>query len=191
MRALTPRESRLVAVGLLVAVVVGFLGLVVQPLVEGFVARAEERADLQAEYARNARVLDGAAGWRAAAARQAETAPAFALVAEDTSTASEALRALLGEVFGQPGSQIRNIGEQAAPRPGWAGAGVEAEMAQPQLYEGLLRLAREHPAVVVDGLSIAVLRNDDVGAVPRLSVRMEVSAPVALRPADGAPAPGN
>ncbi|PWR24641.1 type II secretion system protein GspM [Zavarzinia aquatilis] len=191
MRRLNPRESRLVALGLLIAVVVGILGLVVQPLAEGFVARAEERADLEAEYARNARVLDGAAGWRAAAARQAETAPAFALAAEDASGATEALRSLLAEVFGQPGSQIRNVGEQAAPRPGWAGAGLEAEMAQPQLYEGLLRLARDNPAVVIDGLSIAVLRNDDVGAAPRLSVRMEVSAPVTLRPADGAPAPGN
>ena len=186
MRALTPRESRLVATGLLVAAVVGVLGLVVQPLAEGFVARAEERADLEAEYARNARVLDGAAGWRAAATRQAETAPAFALAAADASGATEALRTLLSEVFGQPGSQIRNVGEQAAPRPGWAGAGLEAEMAQPQLYAGLLRLARDHPAVVIDGLSIAALHNGDIGAAPRLSVRMEVSAPVVLRPADGA-----
>ncbi|MCW0182023.1 type II secretion system protein GspM [Zavarzinia sp.] len=188
MRALSARESRLVAIGLLVAVLLGILGLVVQPLAEGFLSRAEERADLEAEYQRNARLLDGAAGWRAAAARQAETAPSFTLAAEDMPAATENLRGLLGEVFTEAGSQVRTVSEQAAPRPGWAGAGLEAEMALPQLHDALSRLAREHPPVIVDGISVTTLRNDDIGAAPRISVRIEVSAPTALRPAEGAPA---
>lgn len=181
MRGLTPRESRLVALGLLVGAVTLVYGLIVQPLIDGFADRATEHEELTAEYRRGGRVLDGAAGWRAAAAAQTESAPRFALLAEDAPAAAQQLRDLLEASFTGAGAKIRSSGERPAPRPDWVGAGLELEASQPQVHEALQNLAAEHPQVVVDMLSLAALRNDDVGAVPRLAVRLEVSAPVSIR----------
>jgi len=59
MRPLQPRERQIVAVGILILVIaIVWFGLV-QPIIGGFISRAEERNDLLAAYQRNERVLTG------------------------------------------------------------------------------------------------------------------------------------
>ncbi|HEY5046412.1 MAG TPA: hypothetical protein VII49_00140, partial [Rhizomicrobium sp.] len=59
MRQLAPRESRMVAVGILVAAIAGGWLLLVNPVVEGFSDRANARQTLLETYARNQRILSG------------------------------------------------------------------------------------------------------------------------------------
>lgn len=192
MKSLSPRERRLVALGILVALIVGVLGLVVQPIADGFIERAAEREDLLAEYERNARVLDGTAAWRELAGRQAGDAATFALIAEDGPGAVSALQSRLGDVLSQEGATVRSVGERDAMRPDWVRVGAEVEMTLSQLYRSLERLEREDPYVLVESLAIAADRTTAIGEPSRLSVRLEIAAPIVVRPPqDGDPAGGN
>ncbi len=70
MNPLNPREKRIVAIGILVAVIaIAWVGII-SPLAEGFMARAAERHELLNIYARNQRVLEGIPVWRAQASAQ-------------------------------------------------------------------------------------------------------------------------
>ncbi|MFK9781021.1 hypothetical protein ACJEM9_24915, partial [Escherichia coli] len=57
MRALSPREARLVAVLILIALIALVQGLVIGPIISGFAARSAERADLTLRYAANDRMI--------------------------------------------------------------------------------------------------------------------------------------
>lgn len=190
MKPLSPRERRLIALGLAVAAIVLVQGFVVQPIVEGFVDRASAREELEAEYQRNARILDGAVAWRELASRQAETMPNFALVADDAPSALNILQTRLSDVLSQEGGTIRSVGEREASRADRVGVGADAEMTLPQLFRSLARLEHEDPYVLVDSLAIAAVREGGTDGAIRLSVRLEISAPILVRPPEAGEAPG-
>ncbi|MEI9932269.1 MAG: type II secretion system protein GspM [Rhizomicrobium sp.] len=57
MRPLEPRERQIVALGILVlALVIVWFGLI-QPVIGGFIGRAQERSELTGTYKRNAHIL--------------------------------------------------------------------------------------------------------------------------------------
>ncbi len=187
MKTLSSRERRLVALGLALAVVVLVADGVVWPLIDGFVGRAAEREQLQNEFRRNSRIIESAATWRDQAGRQAQSAGQFALLGDDRATAVEALASQLRDIATDVGGVVHAIAERDAGAPDRIGVTADAEFTMPQVYSCLSRLAHEGPYVLVE--SFAVTAGPPAAGGPvRLAVRLEVSAPVVLRPGPGAPA---
>ena len=181
MRALLPRERKLVAIGLLVVVfAVLWLG-VLSPLVSGFVERADERESLLMLYARNQRVLAGIPVWRAQAEEQRATASKFELTAPTEPLAAEALKSRLSKLTDDVGGTVEAVQDVQEDVPtGWIRVRADLQLTDGQLYKCLARLESEEPYVVVEYLSIAADRAFTTGHLGPMGVRIEVSAPVRL-----------
>lgn len=181
MRRLSPREARLLAIALLIGVIAIIGGLGIAPIVVGFVERAQDRADLESQYRHYARLLGGAATWRDLASRQAAGAGAFALVADSAAAAATALQSRLNDALAQDGGTVTAIAERESADPNWVRIGADAELTLPQLYHSLVRLEGEEPHVVVEAL--AVTAGAAPGGTGPLAIRIEIAAPVLVRPA--------
>jgi general secretion pathway protein M len=173
MTRLTPRERKLVAVGLLVlAVAVIWLGLIA-PVVGGFARRAVERRELISTYERNQRLLAAAPGWRVQAEMLKRTSAAYAISAASQGQAQELLDQRLMASTTHDGGRMPVVQDLQGDLPsGWIGARADAQLTLPQLIASLRRLENEEPYVVVQHLSISA------GQVPSgpLDVRLEVMA---------------
>ncbi|MDD3447122.1 MAG: type II secretion system protein GspM [Zavarzinia sp.] len=178
MKPMTARDSRVLALGLLAGFAILILGLVVVPVVDGFLSRRAERADLEAEVEASARLLAGAAAWRARAEAQAADAPRFALDAEDAVTATSLFQAQVAEMLQEEGGELTAL-EQPSAAPDTIRLTIEAEMTLSQLYACLSRLEREASYALVETLAVRAL---DAGAEPRLAVRLGLSAVVRIQP---------
>jgi general secretion pathway protein M len=181
MNRLNPRESRLLALGLLVALLaVIWLGLI-SPLIQGFVARDSVRKSLIATYQRNQRLLDAIPVLRAQAEAQKKTVGAYAILAPSQVEAQEILKqrlagALTADVASPP--QVQDL--QSDLPTGWIGARADAQLTPEQLNASLRRLESEEPYVVVEYLSINADSAFRTGHAGPLDVRLEISA--AFRP---------
>jgi hypothetical protein len=170
---MNPRERRFVAIGILIAAVAGAWLLVIDPVVGGFVDRAAEREELSDRFARNERLISGAALWRAQARTQAETADGFAIAAPTEALAVETLKARVKQQMG-PVTAVTAIDHA---RPGWVRVRAQLNLTLQQLYTGLRRLESSEPYVVVDHLSVGADRALQTGQSSELAVRIEVAAP--------------
>jgi hypothetical protein len=179
MRPLAQRERRLVALGILFALVaVVVLGVIV-PIVGGMTARALERGDLVATYVRNQRVLAGIPVWRAQAVQQKETAAKFAIVAPTEPLAAELLKQRINRMANEEGGNVQTISEVQGDVPeGWVKVRADLQLTIGQLYKSLARLESEAPYVVVGYLSVAADRAQKTGHAAPMDVRIEVSVPV-------------
>jgi type II secretory pathway component PulM len=179
MRPLSQRESRIVAVGLLlVALAAVWFGLL-QPLVGGFFDRADTRAMLRETYARNQRVLAGISAWREKADEQKASASRFAIVAQTETLAAELLKQRLNKLATDEGGAVQAISTiQGDAAPGWVRVRADLQLTMGQLNKSLVRLEREAPYVVVGYLSVAADRAAKSGHLATMDVRIEVSAPV-------------
>src|ERR1700731_2874418 len=92
MRTLSARESRLLAIGILVAVIAVVWLLLVNTVVEGFSDRAETRTTLLDTYVRNQRILSGISVWKAQLEEQRQSAGQFAITAPTEALAAEQLK---------------------------------------------------------------------------------------------------
>ena len=182
MRPLQPRERQIVAIAILVLVVlVAWFGLV-QPVIGGFVARAEERTDLLAAYQRNERVLAGIASWRGEADQQDDSESDYAIVAPTQALAAEDLKQRLSRLATAVGGTVQATSELPAEAPdGWVRVRVDMQLTMSQLYRGLERLENEAPYVVVGYVSVVADRARQTGHLATMDVRVEVSAPVRIR----------
>src|SRR5579862_9311314 len=177
MKPLTPRERRLVAIGLLVAVFAALWLGVLNPLIGGFVDRASERQSLLALYNRNARALAGIPVWREQAEDQRATAAKFALTAPTEALAAEALKSRLGKLADDVGGAVQAVQEVQEDVPaGWIRVRADLQLTDGQLYKCLARLESEEPYVVVEHLSIAADHALETGHMGPMAVRIEVSA---------------
>ena len=179
MRPLQPRERRLTAIGVLVAVIAGiWLGLV-SPLIGGFVGRANERRALLGAYQRNQRVLAGIPVWRRQAEDQRRTAAAYAIVAPSPALAAEDLKSRIAKVASEQGGVVRSVEVLQGDTPsGSVRVRADLQLTMTQLYAGLKRLETEDNYVVIDYLSIAADRALQTGRLAPMDVRLELSAPV-------------
>ena len=179
MRPLQPRERQIVAVGILILVVaIVWFGLV-QPIIGGFIARAEERSDLLAAYQRNERVLTGIAVWRTKADEQKDTQAQYAIVAPTKVLAVENLKQRLNRTVANVGGTVQAISELPAQAPeGWVRVRVDLQLTMSQLYKSLNRLENEAPYVVVGYVSVVADRAVQTGHLATMDVRLEISAPV-------------
>jgi general secretion pathway protein M len=186
MRPLSPRESRLVAVLLLVAVVaVVWLGIAA-PLIGGFQARSAERARLLKTFESNRRLVASVGVWSQAAQRQRADAGRFSLAAPTETLAAEAMKARLQKLAADEGYTITAIQDLAADSPpGQVRIRADAQLTLTQLCDSVRRLETEGAYVVVDFLSISADRALQSGRAAPLDIRLELSAD--YRPAPGRP----
>jgi len=181
MRALSARERRLVAVGLLIAVIAVIVLGVFVPIVGGFALRAEERSDLISTYTRNQRVLAGIPTWRAQAEQQKEDEGQFAIAAPTEALAAEQLKSRITQMTNNEGGTVKTISEIQGDVPeGWVKVRADLQLTMGQLYKSLSRLESEAPYVVVGYLSVAAEQAAQTGRLGPMEVRIEVSAPVRL-----------
>jgi hypothetical protein len=179
MRPLAQRERRLIALGVLLAVVaVVVLGVIV-PVFGGMAARALERGDLVATYQRNQRVLAGIPVWRAQAVEQKSTASKFAIIAPTQALAAEMLKQRINRMTNEEGGSVQTVSEVQGDTPeGWVKVRADLQLTMAQLYKSLARLESEAPYVVVGYLSVAADRAQKSGHAAPMDVRVEVSSPV-------------
>jgi type II secretory pathway component PulM len=181
MRPLAQRERRLIALGVLFALVaVVVLGIIV-PLVGGMAERAITRSELVATYVRNQRVLAGIPVWRAQAVEQKSNSEKFAIVAPTEALAAEMLKQRINRMTNEEGGAVQTISEIQGDAPeGWVRVRADLQLTMGQLYKSLARLESEAPYVVVGYLSVAADRASKTGHAAPMDVRIEVSAPVRL-----------
>ena len=181
MRPLAPAERRLLAVGILIALVGVVLLGVIALVIAGMASRAEERRELIATYVRNQRVMAGIPIWRAQAVQQKSTAANFAIVAPTGALAAEMLKQRITRMTNEEGGAVDTISEIQGDVPeGWVRVRADLQLTMSQLYKSLTRLESEAPYVVVGYVSVAAERASKTGHAAPMDVRIEISAPVRL-----------
>ena len=164
MRPLEPRERQMVAVGILVLIIVTVWFGLVQPVIGGFIAHAEERSDLLAAYQRNERVLAGISVWRSKADEQKDTEAQYAIVAPTKVLAAENLKQRLNRMVSAVGGTVQAVSELPAQAPeGWVRVRIDLQLTMSQLYKSLNRLENEAPYVVVGYVSVVADRAVQTG----------------------------
>ena len=180
MRPLEPRERKVVAVAILLAALVVAWYALVNPLLVGFIDRAEERSELLATYQKNQRVLAGIANWREEADQQSATQSQYAIVAPTKVLAAENLKQRLNRLANMVGGSVQTVSELPAESDGWVRVRADMQLTMSQLYKSLSRLENEAPYVVVGYVSVVADRAVQTGHLATMDVRIEVSAPVRI-----------
>jgi hypothetical protein len=181
MNRLTPRERRLLALGLLVLVLAAAWVLVAQPLLAGFAARNEQRRQLVADYAHDQRLIDAIPAWRAQSERQKQSARSFELAAPSQVQAQEMLKQRLTSTLTAQGAAAPTVQDATADLPaGWVGARADAQLTLAQFVAGIRQIESDTPYVVVEYVSINADQAFQTGHAGPLEVRLEVSAPFRL-----------
>lgn len=177
MRALSPREARLVAVLILIALIALVQGLVIGPIISGFAARSAERADLTLRYAANDRMIAAIPRLRRQAQARNAALAGFALHAPDHATATQLLRERLQGQVAAVGGDFRGA-EDLSAATGTAACRVRARLTSEQLYRLLALAQNARPALVITSLVIGA---DDALVTARaatLDVQLDASIPV-------------
>lgn len=154
MRAMSPRERRLVAIGLLVLAVALVQLLVIAPILNGFAERQATRERLLLEYQHNARAIASIPRIRRQAERGKDTVARFALAAASPEQAHQRLRERIERVVTEVGGEFE-AGEDADAPAGWVGVRTSARLTLDQLTRALARLQDEPPWLVVTALDIS------------------------------------
>ncbi len=181
MRTLSPREHRLIAIAILLGLVaVAWLGIV-SPLLGGFLERADQRATLETDYARNARIIDSIRIWKHQALAQERDAARYALVAPNAALAVQLLQSRVVGTVKAVGGTVTGSRPQETTTAGTVRVGADAELTLAQLVECLKRLENGEPYVVVEYFSVGADRAFQTGHLAPMAVRLRLSA--SYRPA--------
>lgn len=183
LRPLAPRERKLIALLILLALVALVIAVIVTPVLDGFAARAQQRAELGHAYRANEARIAALGAMEAAALDQDLTLRSRLLVAPDADDAGEALREAIEAAAHDTGVQV-TASEAGVAGPaggatiaGWARASLEGTMSHAQLDALLIRLNRLEPPLVIDNLTV----NADDALIhftsDQIHARIEVSAP--------------
>lgn len=174
-RSMSRRESRLVAILILVsAIALIWLGIVA-PIMDGFADRAQQRTRLAGVYASNTRLIASISRLRVQAERQRRDRDKIRILAPDAATAGELLKARLSDVASAVAGQIRSVQDVEA-ESGWIGASIEARLTLPQLIGFLDRLRNQTPMLVMTSMSVSADRAASSSQPDNLDVHIEVAA---------------
>jgi hypothetical protein len=173
----SPRERRLVALLILVAVVALAWLLLVAPLIAGFGERAQRREALALHYAHNLRTIGAIPRLRRQAEKQREATRAYVLPAADVEAGRELVKARLRQAVEANGGEYRE-GADAEGRPGWARASASARLTLPQLVAVLTRVRGDAPYLVTEALTVAADEAVVTGRATTLDVTIDASAPL-------------
>lgn len=176
MRTLSPRERKLVAVLILVAVIALVLTVLIGPVVSGFSDRATRREALVQTFQTNDQRIASVNALQAEAERQEGQMQALFMAAPDAEAAGEALRERIEAAAQAQGADIKSS-EAVPAEAGWARAAVDARMSHAQFTGLLARLNALKPALAVE--TVTVIADDALTNYKSdlLDVRLEASAP--------------
>ena len=177
MRRLSQRESRLLALGILLALVALVWLLVVAPIASGFAARQEERQGLLLTYARNQRAIQSVAVFRRQADAQRRTVGRFAIVAPTPLLATDLLRERISRTVSQAGGKLIAVEDMGAGAPpGWIKARADMRLTLPQFAAVARRLQNEEPYLAIDYASISANEAAQTRRLSPMDIRLEISA---------------
>lgn len=179
-RPISARERRLVALLILMALLALAWFLVAKPVLDGFAARSDRRAQLALRYAHNQQVIGAIPRLRRHAEAQRAAIRGFAIEMRSTEAGREWLKQRLQRAVERAGGEFREAGD-AEGRPGWARARASARMTQPQLVALLNQLQNDPPWLVVETLTIG--SNDALVTGQSSSMDVQVEASIPLRTA--------
>lgn len=174
MTAWSPRERRLVAVALLVALLALLLYGVILPLVDGFGSRAEARAVLLETYARDERAVVQIASVRRAAEAQRRDAARFRLEGDSAVPAADRLKERLAAAITATGGDLRSVEDLAAAKNSIR-VRANARLTTAQLAEMLAAVQRGEPLLIVENLNVTADQALQSGRSAPMDVRLEVS----------------
>jgi Type II secretion system (T2SS), protein M subtype b len=178
-RTLSPREARLVAILILLAVIGAFWLLVVGPFLRGFAERAAERAELAARVAANDRMIAAVPRLRTAAEARKRALGAVIQIAPDTATASGVLRDRLQAALVATGGSFRGAEDLPGTR-GRVSCRLRARLSPDQLNRFLVLAQNARPAIIVTSLVLSGEEALVTGRTSELDVQLEASLPVRL-----------
>lgn len=177
MRALAPRERRIVALGLLAGVLALVWLALISPVLDGFDARARRREELLAQYQANQRLLAAMPGLTRTATEQRRTAALYQITAPSAGVAAEALKQRLASTLAAAGGTVGAVQQVQAGAPaGWVSVRADAQISLTQLVASIRQLENEAPYVVVQYISVGADRAASSGHAAPLDVRLQVSA---------------
>jgi hypothetical protein len=179
---MSPRERRLVALLVLVAMIALADLAVIAPIADGFADRARQREDLQARYYANDRIIAAIPRLRRQAEAQNKLLDHFALAAPDAGTASDMLREKLQAAVTAAGGDFRG-GEDMPPLPGSVATRVSARLSSAQLFTLLAQVQNAHPLITITALGVGADDALVTGQAATLDVRLEASVPYHPAPA--------
>ncbi|MEH0196562.1 type II secretion system protein GspM [Caulobacter sp. CCNWLY153] len=184
MKPMTPRERKILALGLLAAAIALAWLLIVAPLLHGFDERRQRRETMLADWRRNERLIASVPALRDAALEQRRSARLYHVTAPSTAAAAAALKQRLGAALTESGGAVTALQEvRTNLPPGSVGAGADAQITLTQLDQSLRRLQDEPPYLVVEYVMVGADRSLQSGRSEPLEVRIEVSALVRVAPA--------
>lgn len=175
MNRLSARERRLVALGLLVALLSLLWLAVIGPLLAGFEARRLERETLAARFAGGERIIATMRVSRAQARAQRRTQAIYAIEAATPALAAEALRErVVGAVRAAGG--VVGVAQETQAAPGWVRVRADLQLGIDELDRALRSIEGRPPYVVVEALSVVSDRALISARADTLDVRLEVAA---------------
>ena len=180
MRPISSRERKLVAIGLLVALIAAVQLGIVAPILDGFAARAARREELLLRYQHNERTIASIARLRRKAERQGAELGRFTLSAATAELAGELLKERLQRTIESAGGEFRSSDEVTAPT-GWIRARADCELTLDQMTRLLRQLQNEPPYLVVESLTVSADKALLSGQPGPMDVRIEAAIP--YRPA--------
>ncbi len=174
--SLSQRERRLVAVLILLALLALLVRGIVLPIADGFAVRAADRARLEFDYARNARLIGSAPRLARLAERQKRDLAAFVMTAPSISVAGDALQERLQAVVEAAGGEFR-AGETLVRDADQVAVRIEARLTQAQLLECLAALQNSPPWLAIDAIGVSATSALTSSTPGPMDVRIDVSVP--------------
>ena len=176
MRQLSRRESRLIALLILIATIALVYFVLAVPVISSFSASAEKRKELALHYAANKRIIDSIPRLRVTAQEHNRMASDYILTAADAGNAGEILRQRLQTAVLAIGGEFRGAEDIAAP-PHAAATRFTARMSWPQLLSLLASLQNSRPFLTLSSLTVSANDALVTGRATTLDVQLEASIP--------------
>lgn len=177
MRQLSPRESRLVALLILVAAFALLILVVINPIIGSFRDRAAQRDQLALTFQTNEQRIANLNTLQHAAEEQADALRGRFIVAPNTDEAGEALREKLEGAGTSVGATIKATEAGVSSEEGWTRASLEARLTDTQLAQLLERLNLIEPVLVIEAVNIVAEEQLINRKSDQIDVRIEASAP--------------
>jgi hypothetical protein len=174
MRALSKREARLIALGILVAALVLADLVLVQPLADGFARRADARAQLATRYVANARLIGAVPRLVREAARRDAALGRFVAPERNAGAASDMLRQRVQSATSAVGGDFRGSEDSAGP-PGTAVIRASLRLTAEQLDRLIALIENGRPLITISALSVGADDALVTGRATDLDVQIECS----------------
>ena len=182
MRSLNRREARLVALALLLALLVLIDLAVIDPLVSGFSARAQQRQELAAHIQANDRKIAAIPRLRRLAQARESMAGDYSLAVNDSAGGGEALRARVQTAALAAGGAFVS-GEDVTAPTGTAASRASVRVGWEKLPAFIASLENQRPYLTISSLAIGADDALGTGRATMLDVQIEAAIPTHPAPA--------